>query len=104
MKIAISHAMNGKREDEIEEERRKIVEKARERGDIAIDTMISPFKAEGNAPLKFLAKSLEKIAEADAVIFLKGYEEARGCKIEYLACKEYGIRTMSEEEYCSLEQ
>ena len=102
MKIVISQAMKGKTKEEINEARQKAVEMARVRGDEVIETIFDEGVCEGNVSLKCLAKSLAKIAEADVVVFLKGYEEARGCKIEYLVCKEYGIRTMSEEEYIEM--
>ena len=42
-------------------------------------------------PLHYLAKSLEYLAEADIAYFVPGWENARGCKIEYLCAVEYGI-------------
>ena len=44
---------------------------------------------QGNIPLKYLAKSLEYIADVDCVWFMDGWQDARGCRIEHRACVEY---------------
>lgn len=45
-----------------------------------------------NKPLYYLAKSIKLIAEeADAVYFMEGWEQARGCVIEHAACLAYDI-------------
>ncbi len=50
-----------------------------------------------NKPLCFLAKSLEKMSECDAVYFLKNWELARGCRLEHEAAKAYGMEVLYEE-------
>lgn len=45
----------------------------------------------------YLAKSLEILAQADLALFMKGWEKARGCKIEHLVAQEYGIPISYEE-------
>ena len=42
-------------------------------------------------PLCFLAKSLENMSLCHAVYFCKGWEKARGCRIEHDAAKAYGL-------------
>lgn len=49
-----------------------------------------------NKPLYFLAKSLEKISEYDAVYFFKDYSNFRGCKMEHAVALEYGLETFYE--------
>ena len=45
-----------------------------------------------NKPLYYLAKSIKLIAEeADAVYFMEGWEQARGCLLEHAACLTYGV-------------
>ena len=45
-----------------------------------------------NKPLHYLAKSIKLIAEeADAVYFMEGWEQARGCLLEHAACLAYGV-------------
>lgn len=49
-------------------------------------------------PLCFLAKSLENMSLCHAAYFCKGWESARGCKIEHDAAKAYGLDIIYEEE------
>ena len=37
-----------------------------------------------------LAKSIEAMSKADAVVFMKGWQEARGCRIEHQIAIDYG--------------
>lgn len=48
-------------------------------------------------PLCFMAKSLENMSLCHAVYFAKGWEKARGCRIEHEAAKAYGLEIMYEE-------
>jgi hypothetical protein len=45
-------------------------------------------------PLCFLAKSLENMALCDAVFFCKGWEDARGCRIEHAVAETYGLEVI----------
>ena len=47
-------------------------------------------------PLCFLAKSLENMSKCHAVFFCKGWENARGCKIEHDAAVAYGLQIIEE--------
>lgn len=47
-------------------------------------------------PLAFLAKSLENMSKCDVVYFCKGWESARGCKIEHEVAKTYGLHIIYE--------
>lgn len=47
-------------------------------------------------PLWFLGKSLELLAGADIAYFAKGWQEARGCKIENTCAIEYGIPVIED--------
>lgn len=47
-------------------------------------------------PLCFLAKSLENMSLCHAVYFCKGWEYARGCRLEHEAAKAYGLQIMYE--------
>ena len=96
MKVFISQAMNGKTEEEIYYERALAIEQARryyadQKLEI-IDSYFTDYKPEGhNKALKYLAKSIELLADADAVVFAYGWREARGCKIEQECAKAYNI-------------
>lgn len=48
-------------------------------------------------PLWYLGESLKLLATADVAYFAKGWDEARGCKIENTCAIEYGIETIIED-------
>lgn len=48
-------------------------------------------------PLCFLAKSLENMSLCNKVYFAKGWENARGCRIEHQVAKDYGVEIIYEE-------
>lgn len=54
--------------------------------------------------MKYLAKSLELLVDADVAYFAKGWESARGCRIENQCAIEYGIDTIEDYTNGSLEQ
>lgn len=91
MKVMISQPMRGKINEEIRLEREDLIEKLKKDGYEVVDTIISE-----NAPksmdesIYYLSKSIEFIGKVDGVIFMPGWESARGCKIEYLVAREYG--------------
>lgn len=67
---------------------------------ILIDTFIEnePDSKEINdIGLYFLGKSIEEMAYADIVIFADGWKKARGCKVEYKAAIEYGLKILYED-------
>ena len=39
-------------------------------------------------------RAILKLSDADLVVFAKGWETARGCKVEYLIASEYGLDIM----------
>lgn len=43
-----------------------------------------------------LGESIKKLDEADLVIFVKGYEKAKGCGVERKVCTTYGIPSFHE--------
>lgn len=88
MKIMISQPMRDKTEEQIRTERAELVKKLEEQGYEVIDTVLD--LSEGKTPVHYLAKSIDLLAEADAVVFMKDWENARGCRIEYRVASEYG--------------
>lgn len=48
-------------------------------------------------PLCYLAKSLENMSLCHAAYFCKGWESARGCKIEHEAAVAYGLKVLHED-------
>lgn len=93
MNVFISMPMNGKSDEEILIERADayaLIKNALPDAEL-IDTFIDEQLVEKHGGLKYLAKSIEMLDEADAVWMLKGWENARGCKIEHDCAKAYGI-------------
>lgn len=91
IKVMISQPMKGKTNEQIREERQELVRRLEEDGMEVIDTIISenPPKDMDEA-IFYLSKSIEFIGRVDKVIFMKGWEKARGCKIEHQVAIEYG--------------
>ena len=97
MKIMISQPMKGKSEEQIRKERENVVKKLTQEGHEVIDTIIAKEPPKGiDEPIYYLSKSIEFISKVDCVYFMKGWKEARGCKIENLICAEYSKATIYE--------
>lgn len=107
-KLFISQPMNGKTEEEILAVRKKAIESAKVMLNENVEVIESYFEDynldKGCVPLKYLAKSLELLADADVAYFAKGWESARGCRIENQCAIEYGIDTIEDYTNGSLEQ
>ena len=97
-KLFISQPMNGKSNEEIAAERNRIISNVKaEYGEIeVIDSFFKDAPHEAR-PLWFLGKSLELLSTADIAYFAKGWEDARGCRIENTCAIEYGIETVIED-------
>ena len=97
-KLFISQPMKGKTDEEILAERRKAIRSAERQLGEAIEVIDSFFQsAPADAkPFWFLGKSLELLAGADIAYFAKGWQEARGCKIENICAIEYGIAVIED--------
>jgi hypothetical protein len=91
MKAVISQPMRGKTEEQVREERLPYVSFLKAKGYEVVDTVFPDFTNQGNVPLKYLAKSIEAVADADFVYFMPGWRSARGCRIEHECCVDYEI-------------
>ncbi len=98
-RLFISQPMKGKSDEEILATRKRAVESARRIVNEEVEVIDSFFQnAPADArPLWFLGKSLELLATADIAYFAKGWETARGCRIENTCAIEYGIETVIED-------
>jgi len=94
--------MAGKTENEIVEERNKAIAVLSKDFKV-INTLFTDewysrdkMKERGveQIPLCFLAKSLENMSLCHAVYFAKGWENARGCRIEHEVAKAYGLEVI----------
>lgn len=89
MKIMISQPMNGKSEEKIRSERAELVKELEQQGYEILDNVFSyeyltkDRPKNCNAGIWALAKSLEVLSQVDGVVFMKGWENARVCKIEH---------------------
>lgn len=97
LKVMISQPMKGKTNKQIRSERVSVIKSLQDKGYEVIDTIIAENPPAGiDEPIYYLAKSIEFISKVDLVYFMKGWENARGCKIENLICLEYGKDIMYE--------
>lgn len=106
MKAMLSQPMAGKTEEEIVATRERAIAALKKRGYEIVNTLFtdewySPdaMQKRGveNIPLCFLAKSLESMSLCHAAYFCKGWENARGCKIEHEVAKAYGMTIIYED-------
>lgn len=105
-KAMLSQPMAGKTEEEIVETRNRAVAALKAQGYEIVNTLFtdewySKEKMEERGvvqiPLCFLAKSLENMSLCHAAYFCKGWETARGCRIEHEAAMAYGLTVLYEE-------
>ena len=106
MRAMLSQPMAGKTDEEIIATRKKAIKAIENRGYEVINTLFTDewYKPESmekrgvvQIPLCFLAKSLENMRLCHAAYFCKGWENARGCRIEHEAAKAYGLEIIYEE-------
>ena len=90
MKLVISQPMKGKTIEQIRKEREEVIKTLEKQGHEIIDSVANDFPEGKSTPVHYLAKSIEFIGDAEGVVFMPGWEDARGCKIEYQIAKEYG--------------
>lgn len=97
-KLFISQPMKGKTDEEILAVRNKAIASAEkhlgEKVEV-IDSFFQSAPAEAN-PLWFLGKSIELLSNADVAYFAKGWDEARGCKIEHECALQYDIEIIED--------
>ena len=98
MKVMISQPMRGKEEEIIIKERESLIKEITALGYEYVDTIVATKAPEDmDTAIYYLSKSIEWIGKVDAVIFMKGWEKARGCKIEHAVAVEYGKQVF----YCN---
>ena len=106
MKAMLSQPMAGKMDEEIIATREKAIKALQARGYEIVNTLFTDewYNRENmekrgvvQIPLCFLAKSLENMSLCHAVYFCKGWEQARGCRLEHDAAVAYGLDVIYEE-------
>lgn len=95
MRVMISQPMAGLKRDTIEARRAEAVEMLEAKGHEVVSSNVADEPpANSNEALWYLGRSLQIMATCDAVLFLEGWEHARGCRIERAACELYGVDSM----------
>lgn len=106
LKAMLSQPMADKTHEEIVKTRERAIHALRELEYEIVNTLFTDewygkeaMEARGvvQIPLCFLAKSLENMSLCHAAYFCKGWEQARGCRIEHEAAKAYGLKIIYEE-------
>lgn len=99
MKVFISQPMKDKTDKQIKEERQKAINliKAKYNEDVEIIDSFFENAPHNAKPLWFLGKSLQLLADADVAFFCKDWEKYRGCRIENICAKEYGIEVVESD-------
>lgn len=104
-KAMLSQPMAGKTDDEIREAREKAITALEKEGCEIVNTFFTDewhskesMEERGvvQIPLCFLAKSLENMSKCHVAYFCKGWENARGCRIEHDAAVAYGLEIIYE--------
>ena len=90
-KLFISQPMRGKTNDEILTERRQAVQDVQRMIGEEVEPMNTFFTNYDGKPLEFLGKAISMMAQADMVYFCKGWEYARGCRVERSAAENYDV-------------
>jgi len=105
-KAMLSQPMAGKSEEEIIATREKAIKALEEKGYEVVNTLFTDawyskdqmtLRGVVQIPLCFIAKSLENMSLCHAAYFCKGWEDARGCRIEHDAAIAYGLEVIYEE-------
>ena len=96
--IFISIPMNGRKDGEIVAEMQELFGKYKaEHPDAELidsvftDEQLNQADFATNPAVFYLGQSLSRLAFADKIIFAKGWEKARGCRIEYKVATYYDI-------------
>lgn len=106
MKAMLSQPMGGKSDEEIIATRERAIKVLEAQGYEVVNTLFTDewyshenMEKRGvvQIPLCFLAKSLENMSLCHTVYFCKGWEQARGCRIEHDAAVAYGLTVIYEE-------
>jgi hypothetical protein len=104
MKVFISQPMNGLSDEEILRVRDEAVEEIKtlysffdKNNQLEIVSTIDADKHEilpKNAPrIWWLGRAIQHLADVDVVFFCRGWENARGCRVEKCVATEYNIGT-----------
>lgn len=104
-KVMISQPMAGYTDEQIVETRNRFLKFAENENMEVVNTLFTDEWHSKEAmtergvvqiPLSFLAKAVECMSLCHAAYFAKGWENARGCKIEHEIALQYGLEIIYE--------
>lgn len=98
MKTAmISLPMNGRSDDAIKADIERSSEYLKSYGfDTIVNTMFEDDPKVKHPAVWYLGNALIKMSSCDAVYFMRGWEDARGCQIEHAVAEKYGLEIIYE--------
>ena len=95
--FTISQPMSGRQLSDIKLARQRVIEHYTSMGWTYVDNVITSFENDPEPkPLWYLGESLEIMSKCDVVIFMEGWEKARGCQLEHASCEAYGIHIIED--------
>ena len=97
MKVMISQPIAGKNDADVEAIRDELIEKFKRMHIEVVDSFCTQDATVEvyNPPVYYLGKTIANwLHSVDAVYFVDGWREARGCRIQHHICKEYGIKCL----------
>lgn len=98
MKVMISQPMSGIPDAEVRRIQSELKEKFGKYHIEVVDSFLTEEVEQSNHPgVFYLGRTLTNFMHnVDAVYFVKGWQSARGCRIEREICKEYGIMILDD--------
>lgn len=97
MRVMISQPMAGKHDADVKAIREELIEKFKEMHIDVVDSFDTKESPAGvyNPSVYYLGRTIMNwLHSVDAVYFVDGWRDARGCRIEHEICKEYGIKCL----------
>lgn len=101
LKVFISQPMHGRSKEEIETERAAVIDKFEEFAVTSkwmteadsIQDVNWMYDEPGTTPVAnriwYLGRSIQKLSSADFVIFVTGWQDAQGCRVEHTVASQY---------------
>lgn len=97
-KAMISQPMAGRQKGEILNDREGAEKILRGLGYDVVNTVFDLKEFNPKSLVYSLSMSIQEMSRCEVVYFMKGWQKARGCKIEHDIAKSYGLRVMYEGE------
>lgn len=97
MQVFISQPMSGFTFEEVKHAREILTAKVKKVfKDEDIRVLDNLMEGDGENPVSLLGMDIMSLSQADVAYFAKGWENARGCRVEHKVCEEYHIDIIEE--------